>query len=228
VPFLTHASKTIHVLMAEHQTVTDFTANNRMLSVVSTNLHSNTKPEVPNSIQRIWKVVSTEIKKERQVAYIRDLPDSTVEGKYPGGYAPNEHEVFIALPGWPCDDIQLIDTLAHELHHLARWQNRSYGRSFGDILLTEGMASWFAQLQSGWSAPWIEEELSSEIWKRVEEEWANEEYNHGEWFFEGPLGKWVGYRVGYHLAKKLLKDSFDLRQSVLATAEQGKAVFAGS
>lgn len=65
-------------------------------------------------------------------------------------------------------------------------------------------------------------ETSPEIWTAVQGEWDSGKYNHREWFYDGPLGKWVGYRVAYQLAKRMLNNEFDLRRSLQATAEEGK------
>lgn len=208
--------------MAKQHNINDFTADGKTLSVIAHNFHGTSVPVLPKGIGDLWKMLVPYLKHKHHAAYVRDLPGRTIEGKYPFGYTPNEFEICIAIKQWPADDTQLIDTFAHELHHLARWQNGEYGESLGRVLITEGMACWFAEEQSGWKAPWIEGEVSDKAWQHVRAEWS-QKYNHPEWFFDGPLGKWIGYRAGYQLAKRMLDGKFDLKSSIHAADQDGLA-----
>lgn len=177
---------------------------------------------MPDAVSDVWKTLAPELKRNRHVAYVRDMPSLTIGGKYPLGYAPNEFEFDIAVNKWPVDKVQIVDTFAHELHHLARWQHGGYGESLGQVLITEGMACWFAEEQSGWTAPWTKGKVPPAVWKQVRRLWNDHDINHEEWFLKGPLGKWVGYRTGYHLAKRILGNSFNLHRSIHTTDRQGK------
>ncbi|MEX2429793.1 MAG: DUF2268 domain-containing putative Zn-dependent protease [Patescibacteria group bacterium] len=193
----------------------DFSAQGKVLLALCVNLQGDTQPKLPTKVADIWKAIAPQIKDDRQTLYVRDISEATIEGRYPGGYSPNAHEAFVAVEEWPTDEPPLIDAIAHELHHLTRWQNGGYGQTLGRALVTEGMACWFAGIQSGWQAPWITgPALAPKVWRQIEQQWDNEQYNHAEWFFDGPFGKWAGYRAGYWLVKQALNDTFDLEQSV--------------
>lgn len=215
--------------MATQHTVVNFTAQDKTLSIIAHDLGGSGQPSISDAVEAILREISPFLKHQHHAAYIRDLQDSTIEGKYPNGHTPNPYEIFIAVTKWPVDDeASLVDAFAHAMHHLLRWQNGGYGEMLGRALVTEGMACWFAELQSGRKAPWIKKEITPEIWNEVRKHWDDELYNHPEWFLDGPLGKWVGYRAGYRLVQQALGGKFDLRQSVMIDEDTAKRSIPGT
>lgn len=190
------------------------------LLVQAASLEKGAEPLIPESINSLWKILAPFARFERQLVYIRNMVEQSIERKWVNGYTPNGKELFINLPHWDVDDNELTDSLAHELHHLVRWQNEGYGRTLGGALVSEGGACLFAEQQSGWKAPWIEGAIDDSILELVKKQWGDTKYNHAEWFFNGPHGKWVGYRAAYHIAKKIFGDSFDLGRSVKISADE--------
>lgn len=194
------------------QTITDSGAE---LLVQAASLDKTSQPQIPSNLKSVWSKLAPFAKHKRHLIYIRDMVEQSIEGKWIGGYTPNGKEAFINLPSWNVSKEELTDALAHEMHHLVRWQATGYGRTLGEAIVSEGMACWFAKLQSGWKAPWIEEELpSKEMLDQIGKEWNDERYDHSEWFFDGRYGKWVGYRIGYRLVKCALGDVFNIEKSV--------------
>lgn len=196
-----------------------FEKHGKTLTVMAASLTSGARPSIPDGTEQVWGKLADHVRHDRQVVYVRDIKELSIDGKYPGGYAPNGYEVFVALPSWPVSSRQWIDTIAHELHHVVRWQHGGYGKTLGEALVTEGLACWFAELESGWKAPWIRGDTSAALWKKAQEQWDDPDYKHDEWFFRGPLGKWAGYRMGYVLVRRVLDLRFDLPRSVTLTEQ---------
>ncbi len=118
------------------------------------------------------------------------------------------------MPNWSVDKEQIRASIAHELHHMARWQNVGYGETLGGAILSEGIATYYEKLISGWTPPWSNIELTKLMVQAAQKEWDNNTYNHNDWFFEGKLGRWVGYSIGYKIASELYKAKFSLEDSV--------------
>ncbi len=198
---------------------TTLTINGTELIILAANLNSNSDiPELRNLIKPVFQKLAPFFKSERQVIYLRDIAMGTIDGKYPGGNAYMPEESRIAVPGWPVDERHLRAVLAHELHHIARWQNAGYGKTLGGAMLSEGIAMYFEELETGWTPPWTQVEVSVDAWSAILSDWVNEHYNHYGWFYASPYGKWVAYAAGYLLAKEYFANGFDLERSVMITS----------
>jgi uncharacterized protein YjaZ len=197
------------------------TYNKKELIVTAVSLSGSVVPDSILSIVGIaFKKLSPYIKDDRQVIYIRDIPSLSINVKYPGGHCFNRHEAMIALPKWNVEKQQLIATINHELHHMARWQNAGYGNSLGGAILSEGIATYYEELQSGWSPPWAKAKFTTLNLSDVLDNWNNEHYDHRSWFIGSDKGRWVGYAIGYRLAKELYKNGFNLRESLLIKSDE--------
>jgi len=146
--------------------------------------------------------------------YIRDLRDYSIDGKFPAGHTYNKHEIMIALPGWDCEREDIKSVLAHELHHLARWQKAGYGMKLGDVVFSEGLATLYEEEVSGKKPVWAKSKINKRIADKFLKEWDTEYYDHSEWFFDGKMGRWIGYSIGYLIAKKIYKSGIDLKDSL--------------
>lgn len=192
-----------------------FSFNGKMLNAFAVSLHGQEIPSWLNEeIQTAFERLAPHIKNDNQVVYLRDIKFLAIDGKYPGGHCYNAYEAMIALPEWTADKQQVIATVNHELHHMARWQNPGYGETLGGAILSEGIATYYEEMISGWTPPWAQANVSGAALKSAIESWNDDKYDHSGWFFEGKHGRWIGYGIGYQLAKHLFNESFDLKQSV--------------
>ena len=198
-----------------HTQNTSFTLNGKSLNVFAISLHGQ---EIPNwldeEVKAAFEKLAPYIKNENQVIYLRDIKFLAIDGKYPGGHCYNAYEAMIALPDWNADKQQIIATINHELHHMARWQNPGYGETLGGAILSEGIATFYEEMISGWTPPWAQATISTEALNGAIQNWNDNQYDHSSWFFEGAHGKWVGYGIGYKLAKQLFADGFDIERSI--------------
>ena len=167
--------------------------------------------------KQIFNELGVFLPKGTYFLYLRDIKDYSIDDKYPGGHTYNQHESMIALPSWRVDRKLVLSTIAHELHHLARWQHAGYGVTLGEAILSEGIATLYESQVSDWSPPWSQASLNSTLIKKALREWDSDTYNHFDWFFEGEFGRWVGYTIGFQMAKLLLGDDIDIKKSLKLT-----------
>lgn len=104
-------------------------------------------------------------------------------------------------------------TVAHELHHAARWRSVGYGRSLGEALITEGLADHFArELVPTQVMPWTTPLAAGPrflcgLQLRLHLPWRS--HNHRLWFFSGSrllgIPRWAGYSLGFEFVGRYLK-----------------------
>lgn len=190
-------------------------ANQKQLHVFAVSFSGQEIPaDIETIAQRAFESVVSGVKDEVQTAYVRDIPEFTIDGKYPGGACYNRHEITIAINDWDYEPSQLAASFHHELHHLARWQNVGYGDTLGGAILSEGIATVFEELQTGWTPPWASDDISAQNLSEALEEWDSKSYDHAQWFYGSERGKWEGYKIGYTIAKKHFGQNFDLQASL--------------
>ena len=145
--------------------------------------------------------------------YIRDLKALSIGGTYPGGNCYNNKEIMIALPSWDCAKVSIRATIAHEMHHLLRWQYAGFGTTLAEAMLSEGLATLYEEEVSKVRPPWSKAKVNRKALKQAIVEWDNSSYDHDVWFFDGKYGHWVGYSVGYKMARFLYPSGIDLKKS---------------
>ncbi len=104
-------------------------------------------------------------------------------------------------------------TVYHEMSHASRWQYVGYGIRLLDAIVTEGLASVFAEEQwSKFKAPWCNfskkelKKLLNIIKKRNREN--DKKYNHSEWFYgTGNIPRWAGYKLGSYIIHSFRKNN---------------------
>lgn len=110
--------------------------------------------------------------------------------------------------------LELVDTLAHELCHAARWQKIEYPyNNLLEALITEGLADHFANEITKredlhlWDRALASGQINK-LLKKAKEEYFNKNYTHDEWFFgsqEKGIPRWTGYTLGFNLVADYLK-----------------------
>ncbi len=201
-----------------HSVNSQFGINGKTLNVLCVSLHGQNIPSwVTTTANQAFEKLVPYIKNSEQVLYIRDIPFLAIDKVYPAGHCYNQYEAMIALANWRPAKAQLQAAIHHELHHLARWQNPGYGTTLGGALLSEGIATFYEQKESGWTPPWAKATVANGALQDALKNWDNQNYDHNDWFYKGPHGKWVGYGIGYLLATKLFADGFNIARSVTVT-----------
>lgn len=202
-------------------TTRQFSFNGKSLTLFCASLNGQDIPYwISEYAEDAFERLAPYIINNEQVLYVRDIPFLTIDGKYPGGNCYNSYEALVALWDWHTEKQQVKAAFNHELHHLARWQNSGYGETVGGAILSEGLATFYEELMSGWSPPWSKGNIPKRALEAAEKEWDDKDYNHEDWFYQGPYGKWVGYGIGYKLAQKIFAEGFDLAKSINIKPEE--------
>lgn len=201
--------------------------HNKTLSLFAASLKNEDLPAwLLEEVIKSFEALAPFIKGSNQVLYIRDIPFLAIDGKYPGGHCYNAYEAMIAVPNWKTRKQQIVAAINHELHHMTRWQNPGYGTTLGGALLSEGIATYYEELSSGWTPPWAEVKVVKTAIEAALKEWGSLDYNHTDWFFKGAHGRWVGYGIGYQLAKKIFENDFSLEKSISITPDDAENLLA--
>jgi uncharacterized protein YjaZ len=212
--------------MSQNLIAHTFISGNHSLHATAANFHGAFVPDyVRPAIESAFTELAPHLADDLQTLYIRDLAFLAIDGKYAGGHCFNRSEAAIAVPNWAIDQCQVVAAINHELHHLARWQTVGYGTTLGGAIVSEGIATYYERLRSGWQSPWSQATVTKNHAQQALKEWKNEHYNHNDWFYEGTRGKWIGYGLGVQLARELFAGKFDLRESLFITADKAKATF---
>jgi uncharacterized protein YjaZ len=189
--------------------------DSKTLNLFCVSLHIEVIPNwIRDETRHAFEVLAPYMKNREQVLYIRDIPSLAIDDEYPGGHCYNQYEAMLALKSWNDDKRQIVATINHELHHMARWQNLGYGTTLGGAIVSEGLATFYEEVVSGWTPPWSKAQVADEALESIRKEWDNTDYNHRAWFFRGLYGRWVGYSIGYQLAQRIFKVGFDLTRSI--------------
>lgn len=167
---------------------------------------------------------------------IYDNPHGAIPETGVGGYAPDEHTIFISLdPDFPkFEDIikkELGRTVTHELHHVLRWKSPGYGQTLLEALITEGLADHFdVEVNNETPEPWcvaFNEEQLNKILTKAQKEFNNKNYDHNSWFFgseEKNIPRWAGYSLGYKLVNDYLQKNPDKKPSNVYTLKAAEFI----
>jgi uncharacterized protein YjaZ len=137
--------------------------------------------------------------------------DETIPEFGVGGCCGDAREIELALsPGREDDWIKhLPRTIAHEWHHLARWQGPGFGTLLADYIISEGLAQQF-EVECFPGPPtffsvFLTEQDRSLILEKFKEEWNTKDVDNSRWFFgKGEFPFQAGYDLSFYLVGKYL------------------------
>ena len=130
--------------------------------------------------------VENKIKNLKVDIVVSDQPHSVIPEIGLGGYAPTKNVLYIYTdPGREIfsEIIQrdLPRTLAHELHHCARWQSIGYGKTLLEAMVSEGLADHFdIEINHVDSPPWstaLKEQEITELLVRARKSFHDNNYD---------------------------------------------------
>jgi uncharacterized protein YjaZ len=150
---------------------------------------------------------------------IADNPSAVIPETGVGGSAPNAHLLYISIDPEFLNlkdtlEYEIRSTLAHELHHTARWKAVGYGKTLLEAIVSEGLADHFdLEINGGAPKPWsisVEGEKLRELQERAQIEFNNDQYDHRAWFFgseKETIPRWSGYSLGFEIVRKYMEKS---------------------
>lgn len=143
------------------------------------------------------------------------VPDGGIIARSPG---PGVIEVTLAPDR--ADTAPLLRVLVREMAHLIRWDGPGYGRSLGEVLVSEGVAGHFVlHILGGPPDACDSVRPPSGVARQAMNEWARRDYDHARWFEgKGDLRKWTGHGLGHRLIAEHLGQNPDVSATSLATA----------
>ncbi|GGL07340.1 DUF2268 domain-containing putative Zn-dependent protease [Deinococcus radiotolerans] len=136
------------------------------------------------------------------------LPETGVHG-----YAPTGTYVELTinpghghfLSGWRTE---LPATLAHELHHAARWRGPGYGRTLLEVLVSEGLAQHHELTERETPPLYAQAPVNlRELWARATPLLRTTDFGFEAWFYGSQvqnLPRWAGYALGFDLVGRAL------------------------
>lgn len=142
---------------------------------------------------------------------VLDQPRSVIPETGLGGYAPNRNLLYVYADSRLEDFDEILEdelpsTLAHELHHCARWNTVGYGHTLLTAMVSEGLADHFdVEVTGREPLPWCTAFSASRLdalLERARPDLDNPAYDHDAWFFGAPakkLPRWAGYSLGFRL-----------------------------
>lgn len=118
-------------------------------------------------------------------------------------------------------DRPLERTIAHEVHHAARWLGPGYGRTLGEAIVSEGLACRFvSEVFSDPPEPWeiaLAPNALAEWIEAARPHIGDMMYDHASWFFGGRgVPRWAGYAIGFELVGRFLREDEEKRASAHA------------
>ena len=179
----------------------------------------NTFPKAVDTISKKIDISNIDV-----VAY--DNPSGTIPEFGIGGYAINANLIFVSLdPKFSglskSIGEQFRRTLAHEMHHCARWKGPGYGTTLLEALVTEGLGDHFdLEIYGGDPYPWdlaLDKDQTERLLNKAKAEF-NKEYNHTAWFFgskDKNILRWTGYSLGFKIVGDYLQKNPDKKPSNL-------------
>jgi len=121
-------------------------------------------------------------------------------------FDPEHPNVVESLRTWKAREVP------HELNHVARYQANKIGSSLLDIMVTEGLATYYEEQWGGeyLATPWgnaLTPEQTVVEWQKAQSELGKSDYDYDEWFFgrNAAHPQWTGYTLGRMIVSEYFK-----------------------
>jgi uncharacterized protein YjaZ len=131
-------------------------------------------------------------------------PWSVIKEHGISGYAPGPNNIYVSVDPKFKDitEENMILTILHEAHHCMRWRKPGYGKTLGQAMISEGLATLYEEEHSGKVPIYAQAKIEPKDIDLAIKELDNDKYDHHKWFFgDDMVAHWFGYGYGYKLAK---------------------------
>lgn len=150
---------------------------------------------------------------------VRAQEDRSADGSVQG-QCPAPGVVEMALTPDRFNPEIFARALVRQMAHLIRWPGPGYGRSLGEVLVSEGLAGHVVlQVMGGQPDPCDSVRPAQGVMRQAMNEWARRDYDHGRWFGgKGDLRRWTGNSLGHRILTEHLAQNPGESALSLATA----------
>lgn len=134
-----------------------------------------------------------------------DAPDNTIPQLGCGGYTASANLIYIFLDStFPIKELVMEATLLHEMHHAIRWRRPGYGKTLGEVMISEGLAALYEEEMTGVKPIYVSVKYDKKCIQLALKELDNV-FNYYGWFTVGnnDVPRWFGYSFGYKKVKQL-------------------------
>jgi hypothetical protein len=146
------------------------------------------------------------LREDRQVIYIRDIPDHCIDGEFPTVTCDTNTEATIAIPSWSVErrNMELFEMSVHQaMLLLARVQNIGPNQTFGDDVFSQGIAAHYASLMTSYTLPYEGMMVTKRLLRMALRRWDTKRY-YASWLAGGKRSNWHGHIVGCALAMAVI------------------------
>lgn len=189
--------------------------------------------KIQEETEKAFKLIQEKISIPDVDVVFHDNPSAVIPELGIVGHAITRNTIFIALdPGHKNFDTtiskEILRTLAHELHHVTRWENPGYGDTLFEAMISEGLADHFdIEVTNEKLEPWDTALKKKDIeifLEKAKKEFKNKNYSHYDWFFGSKkrgIPRWTGYSLGFYIVDQYLKKFPNEKASNLYSAKAG-------
>ena len=153
-------------------------------------------------------VMKNKLKADKIDVIFVNAPKNVIPEIGIGGSSPGPYNIYVSLnPKFSTFTVEdLVLTILHESHHCMRWRKLGYGRTLGEAMITEGLATLFEEELSGKPPIYAQVKIEQAEIEKARKNLDNKKYNHSEWFFGAKdVQRWFAYTYGYQLSKAYSK-----------------------
>ena len=165
-------------------------------------------PKIEAAFEESQKLIVDELGANQIDVIFIYAPLATIPEMGVGGNSPDPHNIYVSFDpefkGIKQSDIVL--SVLHEAHHCMRWRDPGYGKTLGEAMISEGLASLFEEEYSGEAPIYTRIKIKPSEIKAADMLLSTKAYDHAEWFFGSKdIQRWFGYTYGYQLCKAYSK-----------------------
>lgn len=150
------------------------------------------------------KIISDYLNANKLDIIFVNAPESVIPEQGLGGLAAGPYNIYVSLnPKIKFfTNVDIIETLIHESHHCLRMRTIGYGKTLGQTMISEGLATLAEEQYQNKTPIYAKVNIKDEEIFKASKTLKSKKYDHGVWFFgDGDIQRWFGYTYGYQLAK---------------------------
>ena len=121
-------------------------------------------------------------------------------------------------------------TIYHEMAHISRQKYLDYGDKLLETMISEGLATVFAEEQwPQFKAPWgryTKKQIKKFI-RLTKKEKNNKKYSHDVWFYGKGKPRWLGYKLGAFIIRSVKKHNSKLNAAKIMNMNAQKILKLG-